>query len=68
MSSEQKPIKKYRVRLGLVEVFVECESTEEAVPLARAQISADLPRLYDVVHRADDKQFQVSEMKRNTSP
>jgi hypothetical protein len=67
MGSEQKP-KKYRVRLGFVEVLVECQSKEEAIPLAREKLSSDWPRLYDVIHRADDKQFQVSELEHDTPP
>ena len=54
MSSERRPTKKYRVRLGLVEVVVEGRSKEDAIRLARTKVSCDMPRLYDIIHGDDD--------------
>ncbi len=60
MSNEPHVRKKYRVKLGYREVSVECNSKEDAIRLARISLSADMPRLYDVIHSAEDKQFLVN--------
>ena len=67
MSDEPLPSKRYRVKLGHSKVSVECGSREEAIRLARTKLSSDLPRLYDVIHRAEDKQFEVIEMEGDAS-
>ncbi len=67
MSSERHVTKKYRVRLGLVEVEVECHSKEDAVRLARMKLSDDMPRLYDVIHNAEDQEFQIDEIEADSS-
>jgi len=46
-------MKKYLVRLGFVEVVIEGRSKEEAIRLARTELSDDMPRLYDMIHSAD---------------
>ena len=67
MSSERRPTKKYRVRLGLVEVDVECRSKDEAIRFARTKLSDDMPRLYDVIHGAKDQEFQIDEIEADSS-
>ena len=67
MHDEPLPSKKYRVKLGHNEVSVECGSKEEAIRLARTKLSADLARLYDVIHRAEDDQFEVIELEDDSS-
>jgi hypothetical protein len=67
MSSERRPTKKYRVRLGLVEVVVEGASKEDALRLARTKLSDDLPRLYDTIHGAEDQEFQIDEIEADSS-
>jgi len=62
MSNEQSLTKKYRVKLGLSEVVVKCRSKEDAIRLARKTLSDDMPRLYDVIHDAEDQKFQVDEI------
>ena len=62
MTREPLGSKKYRVKLGFSQVSVECSSKEEAIRLARTKLSDDMPWLYDVIHSADDKQFQVNEV------
>ena len=62
------PTKKYRVKLGLTKVTVECSSKEEAIRLARIKLTDDTPRLYDVILRAEDEQFEVNELPDNSSP
>ncbi len=67
MSSERSLTKKYRVKLGLVEVVVECRSKDEAIRLARTKLSDDMPRLYDLIRGAADREFQIDEMKADSS-
>ena len=67
MPDEPLPSKRYRVKLGHSEVSVECGSKEEAIRLARTKLSSDLPRLYDVIHRAEDEQFEVIEVEGDSS-
>ncbi len=67
MSGERCLTKKYRVKLGLVEVVVECRSKDEAIRLARTKLSDDMPRLYDVIHGAEDQEFQVHEIEADSS-
>ena len=59
--------KKYRVKLGLAEVVVECYSKDEALRLARTKLSDDMPRQYDVIHGAEDEKFQVEEIEAGSS-
>ena len=63
MPDEPLPSKMYRVKLGHSEVSVKCGSKEEAIRLARTKLSSDLARLYDVIHRAEDEQFEVIEVE-----
>ncbi len=67
MPGEPLPSKRYRVKLGHSEVSVECGSKEEAIRLARTKLSSDLPRHYDVIHGAEDEQFEVIEVDRDSS-
>ncbi len=67
MPDEPLPLKRYRVKLGHSEVSVECGSKEEAIRLARTKLSSDLSRLYDVIHGAEDEQFEVIEVKGGSS-
>ena len=60
MTDKPQPTKRYRVKLGHSEVSVECNSKEAAIRLARISLSDDMPRLYDVIHSAEDKQFLVN--------
>lgn len=50
---------RYRVRVGHLEVTVYGRSTQEAIRLARKELSRQLPRLWDVLHRIGDQQFRV---------
>ena len=59
VSREPMQTKKFLVKLGFSEVSVECGSKEEAIRLARKKLSDDMPWLYDVIHSADEEQFQV---------
>lgn len=67
MSQESRPAKKYRVKLGFNEVEIEGCSKEEAIRLARIEMSVEMPLLYDVIHGADDKDFLVDEIETDSS-
>jgi len=67
MSGERSLTKKYHVKLGHVEVVVECRSRDEAIRLARTKLSEDMPRLYDVIHGAEDQEFQIDEVENDSS-
>lgn len=49
----------FRVRVGHAEVIVEGETVADAIRAARKKLSHDMPRLWDVIHRLEDKQFRV---------
>ena len=67
MSRERRSTQKYRVKLGFTEVEVECCSKEDAIRLARTELSGDMPRLYDVIQGAEDQAFQVHEIEADSS-
>ena len=67
MSRERRATHKYRVKLGFTEVEVECCSKENAIRLARTELSGDMPRLYDVIQGAEDREFQVHEIEADSS-
>ena len=67
MSGERSLTKKFRVKLGLVEVLVECRSKDEAIGLARTKLSDDMPRLYDLIRGAKDQEFQIDEIEADSS-
>ena len=50
---------RYQVRLGHSTVIVQATSSTEAIRLARKQLSDEMPRLWDVIHRLEDQQFRV---------
>lgn len=56
---DQLPLETYRVKLGHLEVSVRCRGAQEAVRMARQQLSHDLPRLYDVIHQLEADRFRV---------
>ncbi len=67
MSRERRSTRKYRVKLGFTEVEVECCSKEETIRLARTELSGDMPRLYEIIHGAEDQEFQVHEIEADSS-
>ena len=67
MSGEPSLTKKYRVKFGLFEIEVECRSKKDALRLARTKLSDDMPRLYDVIHGAEDPEFQIDEIEADSS-
>lgn len=49
----------YQVQLGHVTVRVEGATPEEALRAARHAMSCEFPRLWDVIHRAENGRFQI---------
>ena len=63
MSGERSPTKKFRVKLGLAVIVVECRSKDEAIRIGRKKLSDDMPRFYDIIHGAEDQEFQIDELE-----
>ena len=61
MSNKPQETKSFRVQVGHAKVEVVCSSEQEAIRLARIKLGVEMPRLYDVIHRIDDKDFRVDE-------
>ncbi len=61
MTNTPAETKLFRVKIGHAEVEVSCSSKQEAVRLARMKLGVEMPRLYDVIHCIDDRQFRVDE-------
>jgi hypothetical protein len=59
MNNEPNPIRKYRVRVGHLELHVKAHDAAEAIIIARRKLGRELPRLYDVIRRLELDQFQV---------
>ncbi len=49
----------YQVRLGHVQVDVQAANIGEALQIARQRLSAEYPRLWDMIHAAADARFVV---------
>ncbi len=61
MSDIPAKTKTFSVKIGHAEVEVCCSSKQDAVRLARLKLGVEMPRLYDIIHCIDDKQFRVDE-------
>jgi hypothetical protein len=59
MSTHDTSLKVYLVRVGHWEIRVQAHSADEAIELARRHLSAELPRLYDVIRALTATRFQV---------
>ena len=61
MQDQQTSRSVYRVRVGHTEVTVKATSADEAITLARLQLSQDLPRFYDIIQTLEPTRFDVRE-------
>ncbi|MEX2317634.1 MAG: hypothetical protein WD669_10820 [Pirellulales bacterium] len=52
-------MKYYQVRVGHWEIRLQAHNIDEAIELARRHLSAELPRLYDVIRALTATRFQV---------
>ena len=54
--------KRFRVKVGLAEYTLTCESPIEAVRIARAELRSELPLMTDVINGIADKEFRVDQV------
>lgn len=59
MTTDNRPLLNYRVRVAHHEFRIKARDEAEAVLLAKRQLNRELPRLYDVIRKLTDSQFQV---------
>ena len=59
MTTDNRPLLNYRVRVGHHEFRVKARDAAEAIVLARRQLGRELPRLYDLIRNLTATQFQV---------
>lgn len=59
MTTDNRTIISYRVRVGHHEFRVKARDAAEAVLLARRQLARELPRLYDIIRDLEESRFQV---------
>ena len=59
MAHDEQELYTYRVRVGHWEVQLKARSADEAIEVARRRLSAELPRLYDVIRALTATRFQV---------
>lgn len=58
-STSARQTTRYQVRVGHATVIVDAVSEIDAIRMARKKLSHEMPRLWDVIHRLDDRQFCV---------
>jgi hypothetical protein len=61
MTTDNRPLLTYRVRVGHLDVCVKARDVPEAILLARRQLGQELPRLYDVIQNLTPTRFQVDD-------
>lgn len=61
MTTDDRPLLTYRVRVGHLDIRVKARDVPEAILLARRQLSCELPRLYDVIRDLTPARFQVED-------
>ena len=59
MTTDNRPLLNYRVRIGHHDLRVKARDVAEAVELARRQLGRELPRLYDLIRNLATARFQV---------
>jgi hypothetical protein len=59
MTTDNRPLLCYRVRIGHHDFLIKARDVGEAVELARRQLARDLPRLYDLIRNLTAARFQV---------
>ena len=63
--NKARPQLDFEVKVGLMSVVVRGATQEEAISNARAKLSNDLPRMWDVIHGLDDSRFNVNCIETN---
>ena len=59
MHGNESLLNVYRVRVGHWEIRIQAHNREEAIEIARRNLSHELPRLYDVIRAMTAARFQV---------
>jgi hypothetical protein len=59
MTTDNRTILTYRVRIGHHEYHVKARDAAEAIEIARRKLSRELPRLYDVIRNLTASRFEV---------
>ena len=59
MTTDNRPLLTYRVRVGHHEYQLKARDAAEAILLAKRQLAQDLPRLYDVIRNLAPAKFEV---------
>lgn len=63
--NSSRPKQEFEVKVGLMSVVVRGASQEEAITNARAKLSNELPRMWDIIHGLDDSRFDVCQVESN---
>ncbi len=61
MTSDNRPIRDFQLRVGHWRLRVRARDAEEAIELARRQLIRDLPRLYDVIRVMARARFEFED-------
>ena len=59
MTTDNRPLLTYRVRVGHHEYHLKAHDAAEAILLAKRQLAQELPRLYDVIRDLAPTKFEV---------
>ncbi|HEY4232698.1 MAG TPA: hypothetical protein VGM76_04705 [Lacipirellulaceae bacterium] len=59
MTTDNRPLLTYRVRIGHHDFSVRARDPAEAIELVRRQLGRELPRLYDLIRNLTTSRFQV---------
>jgi hypothetical protein len=54
--------KRFRVKVGLAEYTLTCDSPIDAVRLARSELRRELPLMTEVINGIADKEFRVDQI------
>jgi hypothetical protein len=59
MTTDNRPLQTYRIRVGHWETRVTARDDAEALVVARLQLGRELPRLYDVIRNLSVAQIRI---------
>jgi len=59
MTTDNRPLATYRVRVGHWETRIRARDEAEALIVARKKLSRELPRLYDVIQSLTPAQLRI---------
>ncbi len=53
----------FRVTIGHAEVRVTCSKSDDVIALARKRLSLEMPRMWDLIYRVEDRDFHVERLR-----